>query len=306
MLYLTTRDRYDTYTAARTLAGDTAPNGGRYLPYKMPVFDFAQIKGRSFGENVADVLNRFFSTRLTGHDVEFAVGRYPLKCANVGKHVTVAELWRNLDGSYEKMERRLASSIGAKDGNITSWMRIAIRIAVLTGVFAELSLAESETVDVALPMGDFSVNMAVWYGREMGLPIHNIICCSQQGSVVWDLLHLGQMRDRGADSATAELERLIYGTLGLQEALRYSQACASGKEYALLPADTEKLRKGMFAAVVSDDRVESTVANVFSTNGYLLETEAAGAYSALMDYRARTGENRTALLLGDRAPKQGM
>ncbi len=302
MLYLTTRDPHDTYTAARTLAADVAPNGGRFLPYQMPRLTWEELQGHSFGENVAKVLNLFFSTKLTGRDVEFAVGRYPVKCAAIGKSVLVAELWRNLDGSYEKMERRLATAIGGESVNITSWLKIAIRIAVLTGVLAEMT--DGQDVDIALPMGDFSVNMAVWYGRQMGLPIREIICCCQQGSVIWDLLHLGQMRDREGDSAIGELERLVYGTLGLKEAVRFSEACQKGREYALLPADGEKLRVGMFAAVVSDDRRESTVANVYSTNGYLLDGEAAGAYSALMDYRAKTGENRMALLLGDREPKK--
>ncbi len=302
MLYLTTRDPHDTYTAARAVAEDLASNGGRFLPYKMPVLSWEEVKGHSFGENVAEVLNRFFSTKLTGRDVEFAVGRYPLRCAGIGKSVVVAELWRNLDGSYEKMERRLATAIGCKDGKVTSWVRIAIRIAVLTAVLPEIT--EGESVDVALPIGDFSDNMAVWYGREMGLPIHKIICCCRQGSVVWDLLHLGQMRDREGDSAIGELERLVYGTLGLKEAIRFSEACQKGREYALLPVDAEKLRAGMFAAVVSDDRLESTVANVLSTTGYCLDLATAGGYSALMDYRARTGENRLALLLGDREPKK--
>ena len=54
MLYLTTRDKFDTHTAYRALREDRAPNGGFYLPFRMPVFsaeELAQLKNKSFGQS---------------------------------------------------------------------------------------------------------------------------------------------------------------------------------------------------------------------------------------------------------------
>ena len=81
MLYLTTRDKFDTYTVYRTLHEDTAPNGGLFFPFRLPAVSLETLKGKTFCECVADVLNLFFSAGLTGKEVEFSVGRYP-KCAS--------------------------------------------------------------------------------------------------------------------------------------------------------------------------------------------------------------------------------
>ncbi len=304
MLYLTTRDPHDTFTTARTLAGDTAPNGGLYVPFKLPAVSCQELQRKSFGENIADILNVFFSTRLTGREVEFSIGRYPLKLHSMSQSVLIAQLWRNLDGSYEKMENRLFDKLqGDYTAKVTAWARIAIRIGVLCGVFSELlreNIVDAEhPMDMALPSGDFSITMAAWYGREMGLPIRQIVCCTENNSEVWNLLHLGEMR---TGSTNVELERLICGALGVAEACRYSTVSQSNGIYALTPDKTEKLRKGMFCGVVSSERRDQTISNVYHTNAYLLEPEIAGAYSALMDHRAKTGEKRKALLLEDHNP----
>lgn len=305
MLYVTTREKYDAYTVARTLAGDCGPDGGRYLPYKMPKFsadEIAALKDKSFGQIVAEVLNLFFGAGLTGWDVEFSIGRYPVRVVSMGQKVFVAECWRNLEGSYEKMERLLGARIcktSAVSVKMTSWLRIAIRIALLTALTGELQRqGMTDTVDVAVPDGDFSVPMAVWYARQMGLPVENIICACRDGSEAWNLLYNGQIRT--GLSAMPELERLIYGALGIDEAIR----CHKSGHYTLPALTLDVLRSGIYPTVVSDDRIQAAIPNVYRTNAYVLETGAAAAYSGLMDYRAKAGETRCALLLEDCSPAE--
>lgn len=303
MLYVTTREKYDAFTTARTLVSSVGPDGGLYLPYKMPLLTAEELEThaeQSFGQNVAAMLNRFFGCGLSGWDVEFSIGRYPVKLAAMGQKILMAECWRNLEGSYEKLERHLAARIcrkGTRDVVVTSWLRIAIRIALLTGVFGEMRRnGFRDCVDIAVPDGDFSLAMAVWYGREMGLPVANIIVGCGDGSDAWNLLHNGQLRS----GAMPELERLIYGTLGIEAAQRLGR----GESISLRPDQLQLLRKGLFSAVVSKDRRDAAIPNVYSTNSYILEPNAAVAYSALMDYRARTGEGRVALILEDTSPAE--
>lgn len=311
MLYVTTRDKKDAYTAPRTLSNSCGPDGGRYLPFRMPRFSAEEIealKDKSFGQSVADMLNLFFGTALTGWDVEFVIGRYPVKIASVSNRILVSELWRNLEGSYEKMERQLAARVcgcGGHEVTITSWLRIAIRISILFAVYGELQRQGSvdihKSVDIAVNAGDFSLPMSVWYAREMGLPVGCIICACGDDSAPWDLLHNGQLRASDCESA-AELERLVYGTLGLQEAQKFAFACQTGSAYSLRPDMVQRLRSGMFAAVVSADRMAAAIPNVYRTSSYILEPGAAMAYSGLMDYRARNGARNCALLMADRNP----
>lgn len=307
MLYLTTRDRFDTFTAFHAIKHDTAPNGGFFVPFKMPNIDMKELAGQSFGDCVANVLNALFSTRLTGKQVEFSIGRNPIRIKSAHQRTLIAELHRNLDGSYEKMERRLSGKICGcfnTDELTSSWVCIAIRIAVLFGVFAELKKQEliEREVDIALPCGDFKLPMAAWYARQMGLPIGNIICACGQDSGVWDLLRHGQMRTSAPDVAYNELERLICATLGTAQAVNYHKALASGSIFTLEKEETDQLSKGIFCAVVSEDRTENAISSVYRTSTCVLEKGSAVSYSGLMDYRAKTGESRTALLLADCNP----
>ena len=92
MLYITTRDKNESYTSYRALHEGFAPNGGLLLPMRFPEFSPEEIRGmkqNSFCENIAGILNLFFSTGLSGWDVEFAIGRKPAGVAVIGRKTSV-------------------------------------------------------------------------------------------------------------------------------------------------------------------------------------------------------------------------
>ena len=193
MLYVTTRNKNDAHTAHKTLTSDRGADGGFFVPFQMPVLSEDEIdalKDKTFGQCVADILNLFFSARLDGWDVDFAIGRYPIKLVPMSHRIVVAETWNNPDWDFARMVRNLSSRIrGAEDkqGVPSNWAWIAIRVATLFGLFGELfrqgMFDSGKAIDVAVPTGDFSAPIAVWYAKEMGLPIGNIIC----GCKLWDM-----------------------------------------------------------------------------------------------------------------------
>lgn len=319
MLYLTTRDRFDTFTTPHALQEDRAMNGGLYYPYRLPAMEDLQLQElgeKGFSSTVAYLLNQFFGTKLSAWDIEFAIGRYPVKLVASKHRIIMAELWHNQDSEYDHIVRVLTEQLLPAGSKQTSWVRIGIRIAVLFGIYGELrhtGAADAQTqMDVAVMAGNFSTPMALHYARQMGLPIANIICGCNENSALWDLLHIGEVKTDTpivhtatplADfSLSAETERLICATLGVQEAKRFGSICQEGEVYSLTDPEREALRKGMFAAVVSSKRLNDVIPSVFRTNGYILGPYSALAYGALLDYRAKTGENRPVLLLADRCP----
>ena len=129
--------------------------------------------------------------------------------------------------------------------------------------------------------------------------MHTIICGCKENPQIWELLHLGEGH---TDQVPVELERLICGTLGVEENLQFTEIRSRGGVYAPVPEALEKLRDGMFAAVVSGHRQESMFSGAYQTDGYVLSPDSAMGFCALQDYRAKTGENRLALLLSDDSP----
>lgn len=305
MLYVTTRNKTDAHTAHKTLTSDRGADGGLYVPFQIPVISKEYIDGlkeKSFGQSIADILNIFFSARLDGWDVDFSIGRNPIKLVPMSHRIVVAETWHNPDWDFARVVRNLSSRIQGNDdtrGVPSAWAWIAIRIATLFGLYGQMlhqGFAPEATVDVAVSSGDFSGPMAVWFARQMGLPIGTIICACEEESGVWELVHQGQLRTDAAPSDC--LERLIYSQFGSNEVKRFLEAFSRGEIYT----PCQEADKGLFAAVVSPKRTESVIYNVYRTCTYLLDPNSASAYGGLQDYRSTAGEGRLTLLLTERSP----
>ena len=309
MLYTSTRDEKEVFTAARTLASDFAPDGGLFAPFRFPAGSAAEIRSLSelsFGENVARVLNLFFSAGLTGWDVDFTIGRVPVKLFHMNHRLTVAELWHNPGGDYAHMEQKLYERIRLSDSTRmpTDWAKVAIRTAVLFGVFSllikENIVKMTKPLDLAVSADDFTLPMAVWYGRKMGLPIGNVACGCGMNSGLWDLLKRGECNTGAVPEALRiGQERLIRETLGSKAAFAYSQKSEAGRMYMVAEEDLERLRTGIFAAVVGSNRTRTLSGAVMKSNGYRLSEDAVLAYGALQDYRSGITEGRGALILSD-------
>ncbi len=322
MLYVTTRGVNDAFTAYRAARQDRGPDGGFFVPMLMPVFDRKYIQKlavNGFGQNVADILNTFFGTKISCWNVDVVIGHRIFSAQTIGHRTLMGNLWDDLQGDFKVVLRslaRLVSSDLPDTEPIPNWLEMGIRIAVLFAVFGELlhtgQISVEKGVDVAVATGSFAMPMALWYARQMGLPINSIICgCNENGSA-WDLLHRGAV-DTGAvcvKTTTPEadftippnLERLLYAVLGHEETLRYWWSCTEGRTHIFSELDALTLSKSMFAAVVSMDRVASIIPSVYRTNRYILEPYGALAYGALSDYRARTGAVGSALILTEKSP----
>ncbi len=321
MLYTTTRSQHDVYTAYKAIHNDCAPDGGLYVPFRLPQWQEAELKAllqQPFGQTVAEVLNAFFSCGLTGWDVDFAIGRSPIGIRTVHHRVLIAEMWyntqRKMGHAIQALSDKLRKEdVGAPAGN---WVEVAVSVAMLFGVYGEClrgypALLES-VVDISVATEDFTMPIAAWYARKMGLPIGNIICGCNANGGVWDLVHHGSFSTGVAATKTEapdadivvprNLERLISATLGVEECNRFLACCAIGSDYGPAEEDLETLREGMYSAVISDSRIRSTIPSVYRTSQYVFGPYGAVAYGSLMDYRAKTSQTRTAILLCDRSP----
>lgn len=312
MLYVTTRNDRDAYTAHRAIFENYGPDGGVYVPFTLPEYtqkEIVSLKDKSFSETVASVLNLFFASRLTGWDVDFCIGREPVRLRQMNHKIAVAELWHNLDGKYNYFVTGLSAMICEKAGKafVSDWVRIAIRIAVLFGVYGEMLrnqlLGDEDTFDVSVLSGDFSAPIAVWYCRKLGLPVETIICTCADNEAVWDFLSRGSLHSTGANTALLTgLERLIVGVFDAVEVSRYLASSQAGCAYSLEEEQLPVLNFGFFATVAGTNRAADTMNSVYRASNYILDPGTALCFGGLQDYRAKTGESRLTLLLAEEAP----
>lgn len=310
MLYTTTRNNLDTFTAQRALREDRGEDGGLYVPFQRPALS---VGGQSMNGCVAETLNLLFQTRLTAWDVDCSIGRHPVRLEHLRQRTVMAESWHNPDWTFERMVRSLTRLAAGEEGTVNSWTRIAVRIAALSGIFWELQRSGiREPVDIALVSGDFSAPISAWYARRWGLPIGNIICCCNENNSLWELLVQGQLRTDAVAHETGipqadvvvptELERLVCEAGGPEEVEYYLERCRRGQIYCPDAAVLPSLREGLCASVVSSQRIGRTIRGAYDTHGYLLSPASALAYGGLLDYRSRTGNLRPTLVLTEESP----
>lgn len=323
MLYATTRSKVATYTAQRALKEERAPDGGFYIPTRIPQYDRDALLGlmkEPAAVIVARILNDFFKTDLGKLDVEFAIGRRFFGVTDISHRIFIGELWRNSDWSFETLCRKLTQRVSVEIGTEEpgAWMRIACRTAVLFAVVAELyrrgSLSWFEEADIAVLTGDFEGPYAAYMARRMGLPMGQIVCCCNENGGIWDLINRGQMKLNAkvhqtftpkCDTAVpAGLELLIRDRLEWDDVEEFLELQKKGGTYYLSAEEHRHFREGFYASVVGDSRVKLAMPNLYRTNGYILCPYSALVYTGLMDYRSKPGPRRAALMLTDFDPRE--
>ena len=315
MLYKTTRNDQDAFTTAHALTRDRDADGGLYLPFHFPKYteeEQKRLRALSFNQRIAEILNLFFSAKLTGWDVDFSTGRYPVRLEAFPHRIYLAECWHNRDGQYARLEQNLLQLLGVQTADSGNWVNIAVRMAVLAGILGEHSELGDGTVDMVMVSGDFTVPISAWYLRKMGFPVGNIICCCNENNQLWELICHGQMRTDGIAIQTfipeadvvlpVNLERLIYGCGGREKTMRYLDCVSKGTVFSASDSLMAEMRRGIYVSVVSSDRVETAIPNVYNSYRYFLTPASALAYSGLMDYRSKTGITRPAVVLCDNSP----
>lgn len=294
MLYVSTRSPANTYTAHRAIYEGNPTEGGFYAPFHLPKFsqeEITTIRSGSCSDAVAQILNLFFSLRLSSSDVENVIGRAPFQLAKMPHKLVIAEGFHNPTASYRFLIKGLYNLItgGKSEGKLPAgWPYIGIQIALLFGVFTGVEDL-SGAFDVAVATDDYAELTAVCYARDMGLPIRLIVCTSVDDSEIWDLLNRGECAVNGVDY----LESFLYYTFG-----------SSGENPVKIDEQQQELlNEKFFAAVVSGDRGASVVSSMYRANGYMLSSDAALAYGGLQDYRSATGVSNDTLILAKARPE---
>lgn len=310
MLYVSTRNNIDSFTAYRTLHEDHAPDGGMFVPMRFPAFsqlDLDRFLTATFGDTVASVLNLFFPADLTGWDIDSCIGRHPFKLVNKSHKLIIAELWHNHELIYDYLEERIYKKLCLGEvihRHPTASAKIAIRIAVLCGVWGEIMTTESSPVDIAVMTGDDSAFIAAWYAKRMGLPIGKIICSCQDNGLLWDLVRRGEVNiSTSQNEIPAYLERLIFDVFGLNETKNFLNA--SGARRSLQANDRlGELSNAVFASVIGENRTDSLTSSIFRSCGYVADRSVALSFGGLQNYRAQSGCSNLTVLLSQNSVSQ--
>ena len=106
-------------------------------------------------------------------------------------------------------------------------------------------IKDGQEINVVVPTGNFGNILAAYYAKQMGLPIHKLICASNENRVLYDFFRTGTY-DRKRDFIlttspsmdiliSSNLERLIYRLTGenAEKCAELMKSLSEGGEYTI-------------------------------------------------------------------------
>ena len=106
-------------------------------------------------------------------------------------------------------------------------------------------IKDGQEINVVVPTGNFGNILAAYYAKQMGLPVHKLICASNDNKVLYDFFRTGTY-DRKRDFIlttspsmdiliSSNLERLIYRIAGgdAEKCAELMQSLTAGGEYTI-------------------------------------------------------------------------
>lgn len=306
MLYISARSKTDTFTAYRTLCSDQAPDGGAYIPYQLPHFtaqDLSRFKAMSFGQIVAEILNKFYSLKLSAWDVEICAGKQPVRIKEIPHRMIMAETCHNPASDYSYIERHLYERLAGKEAQPipTYWAMITFRVCLLFGVYATMTARPNKLLDICVDGNDLTDAIAAFYAKKMGLPIRKIICCCTDNSALWDLTQRGEMSVSAyADRHSSYLvETLLHYYFGRESVDRLQQALVNKTTFRLDTDSASVIADDFTSVAIGRERIPDIVRSIKNNSDYDITESAAICFGCLQDYRAASGDICDTMILID-------
>ena len=168
-------------------------------------------------------------------------------------------------------------------------------------------IKDGQEINVVVPTGNFGNILAAYYAKQMGLPVHKLICASNDNKVLYDFFRTGTY-DRKRDfilTTSPSMDILISSNLERLLAHMGGQA-ATKSEMESLNRDgvyhaeiTEKKISGEYA---TEAETFAAIKDFYEKTGYVMDTHTAVAYAAYQKYKAESGDNTPMVIVSTASP----
>ena len=202
--------------------------------------------------------------------------------------------------------------------NSINFGRLAPQIVYYFTTYTRLvkrgALRMGQHINFVVPTGNFGDILAGYYAMRMGLPIHRLICASNQNCVLADFFDSGTYdADREffkTDSPSMDilissnLERLLYeyADRNADKVKEWMQQLSEDKVFSIGVKRSKELKKIFWADYADDEMTAAEIRRVFDRDEYLMDPHTAVASYVLQQYRLKTGDQTTAVIVSTASP----
>ena len=174
-------------------------------------------------------------------------------------------------------------------------------------------IKDGQEINVVVPTGNFGNILAAYYAKQMGLPIHKLICASNENRVLYDFFRTGTY-DRKRDFIlttspsmdiliSSNLERLIYRLAGenAEKCAELMKSLSEGGEYTI----TEEMKAQLgdfYGNFCSEEETANTISEIYKDSNYVIDTHTAVAAGVYKKYVSETDDHLPTVIASTASP----
>ena len=243
-----------------------------------------------------------------------------------GGNVGVLGIYGNFDDAQSGVKRIFGNEdiretldrhgVFLSSANSINWGRLAPQIAYYVSAYCDMvrsgRIKMGDTLDVAVPTGNFGNIFAAYLARQMGVPLGRLICASNKNNVLTDFLDAGVYDRRRAFHATASpsmdilissnLERLLFVCFGPERTKECMELLSKTGVYSLAEEEMQKISSVFSGYFCNEEETAECIRSAFSQYGYLMDTHTAVGYGAARKHLATAGGDTPIVLASTASP----
>ena len=191
--------------------------------------------------------------------------------------------------------------------------QIVYYVYAYASLYRKKQVKPGEAVNFVVPTGNFGNILAAYYAKCMGIPVHKLICASNENKVLYDFFETGRY-DRNREFVltqspsmdilvSSNLERLLYQIAG----------CDSNKTAELMNAlsnigiyeITESMKAELECFVggwATEEETKAAICQEYKQNQYVIDTHTAVAAGVHNQYKKDTGDATKTVIVSTASP----
>lgn len=177
----------------------------------------------------------------------------------------------------------------------------------------EGSITAGDQINITVPTGNFGNILAAYYAKQIGLPVHKLICASNENNVLTDFFttHIyNKNRDFKVTSSpsmdilvSSNLERLIFHLLGDDsEATRQLMTSLTEEGSYQLQAKDAQIFELFTSGYATEEETKAGIKAIFESDNYVIDPHTAVASAVYRRYRQESGDQHQTIIASTASP----
>ncbi len=202
--------------------------------------------------------------------------------------------------------------------NSINWGRLVPQIAYYVYSYVELlrteKITKGEAINVVVPTGNFGNILAAWFAKQMGIPMHRLICASNRNKVLCDFFSSGKY-DRNREFfktsspsmdilISSNLERLLFEITGMnaEQVTSWMKDLNEKGVYQVDPKTLKSLQMTFVGGFADEAGVAKTILDVYDRTDNVIDTHTAVGFNIYNRYHQRSGDERKTVFASTASP----